>query len=172
VSWARKFLCSFALKTFLPSDPSQVQIADIGDTFEDPLARSVRRRLRVTRNIERGVPVVYSTEKPGDVKLLPLPDEIFNKLREEGGSSDDYAVLPDFRSRILPVLGTLPAMFGNAMASYVALKLADWPGFEPLPAKNRRKIYDHVYRDLRVRDDKVYDTRFVSSTSFLTRPRF
>ena len=44
------------------SDASRVQIADISDTQEDPLARAVRRRLRAL-GIESGLPVVYSTEK-------------------------------------------------------------------------------------------------------------
>jgi hypothetical protein len=41
------------------------------DYIEDPLARSVRRKLK-KRGIVSGIPVVYSTEKPHHVKLLPL----------------------------------------------------------------------------------------------------
>lgn len=139
-------------------DPSRIQIADISQTQEDPLARTVRRKLKLTRNIEHGIPVVYSTEKPGPVKLLPLSDEMYEQLQAPGARPDDYAVLPEFRSRILPVLGTLPAMFGCAMASYVALRLADWPEeeFEPLPSKKRVRMYDRLYRDLRTRDQNVY----------------
>jgi tRNA threonylcarbamoyladenosine dehydratase len=44
--------------------------------------------------------VVYSTEVPGDVKLLPLPEEEFQK-----GDVKELGVLDDFRVRILPVLG-------------------------------------------------------------------
>lgn len=36
-------------------DPTRVQIADISSTYEDPLARSVRRRLRMN-GIMQGVP--------------------------------------------------------------------------------------------------------------------
>ncbi|KAJ3327654.1 hypothetical protein HDU76_011378 [Blyttiomyces sp. JEL0837] len=90
------------------SDPSRVQIADISETFEDPLARVTRKGLRM-KGIESGIPVVYSTEKPS-VKLLPLDE---SKVAE----ADQYATLPTFRSRILPVLGTLPALFGLAMAT-------------------------------------------------------
>lgn len=34
--------------------------------------------------------------------------------------------MPGFRVRIIPVLGTIPAIFGQIMASYVLTKLADF----------------------------------------------
>jgi len=43
---------------------------------------------------------VYSTEVPGEVKLLPLPEEEFQK-----GSVKELQAFDDFRVRILPVLG-------------------------------------------------------------------
>ncbi|CAE7123394.1 unnamed protein product [Rhizoctonia solani] len=64
----------FLTPTSVAYDP----FSDISNTFEDPLARSVRRRLRLD-GIESGIPVVYSTEKPSDVKLLPLPQEEYEK---------------------------------------------------------------------------------------------
>ncbi|ELU42354.1 ubiquitin-protein ligase molybdopterin-converting factor [Rhizoctonia solani AG-1 IA] len=75
--------------------------SDISNTFEDPLARSVRRRLRL-ENIESGIPVVYSTEKPSDVKLLPLPQEEYEK-----GNVHELGAFDDFRVRILPNRGKL-----------------------------------------------------------------
>ncbi|KAI8896100.1 hypothetical protein BC833DRAFT_598844 [Globomyces pollinis-pini] len=116
------------------ADPSRIQIADISETFEDPLARSTRAALR-KMGCSAPVPVVYSTEKAGIVKLVPLDEE---KVEE----ADQYSTLPTFRSRILPVLGTIPALFGNAMASYVLTELA---GFETEPLaikRNKRKIQD------------------------------
>ena len=95
------------------SDPSRVQISDISYTVYDPLARSVRRRLRLL-GIHSGIPVVYSTEAPGDVKLLPLPDEEFQK-----GNVKELGVLEDFRVRILPVLGKI--MLGNPRPDFSPL---------------------------------------------------
>lgn len=86
------------------SDPTRIQIADISDTIYDPLARTVRQRLRAA-GIREGVPVVYSTEVPGDVGLLPLPEEQFAK-----GKVGELATMDDFRVRILPVLGTFPSL--------------------------------------------------------------
>jgi tRNA A37 threonylcarbamoyladenosine dehydratase len=81
------------------SDPTRIQISDISYTMYDPLARSVRRRLRL-QGVSSGIPVVYSTEVPGDVKLLPLAEEEFQK-----GDVKELGVFDDFRVRILPVLG-------------------------------------------------------------------
>ncbi|KAJ3050309.1 hypothetical protein HK097_008719 [Rhizophlyctis rosea] len=129
------------------ADPSRIQIADISDTFEDPLARATRRRLRL-EGVESGVTVVYSTEKPGPVTLLPLEED-------KVANADEYAALPNFRVRILPVLGTLPALFGNSMASHVVTELAGFKT-EPLPIKLRPKTYERLHRDLVNREKDVF----------------
>ncbi|SGZ02722.1 BQ5605_C033g11225 [Microbotryum silenes-dioicae] len=124
------------------SDPSRIQVSDISTTFEDPLARVVRRRLKL-EGVHSGVPVVYSTEKPrDDLGLLPLPEEEFQK-----GKVDELAAIQNFRVRILPVLGPLPAMFGNAAATYVLQALAGFK-MEPLPVKNRHKMAATIHRQL------------------------
>lgn len=119
------------------SDPTRIFIGDISNSTDDPLSRSTRRRLRL-QGIASGIPVIYSTEKPGAGKaqLLPLSDEEFAK-----GDVGELGVLPDFRVRILPVLGTMPAMFGYAAANHVILNIARYP-CEYIPAKGREKLYD------------------------------
>ncbi|KAI8907210.1 molybdopterin-converting factor, partial [Gorgonomyces haynaldii] len=121
------------------SDASRIQIADIASTSEDPLARSTRIKLK-SLGVHSNVPVVYSTEKPGEVSLLPLDESAVEE-------ADQYAVLPTFRARVLPVLGTLPALFGNAMASYVITELA---GFKtaPIAIKHSRKTHEKIYKKL------------------------
>ncbi|CAE6409620.1 unnamed protein product [Rhizoctonia solani] len=130
-------------------DPTRIQISDISNTFEDPLARSVRRRLRL-ENIESGIPVVYSTEKPGDVKLLPLPQEEYEK-----GNVHELGAFDDFRVRILPVLGPLPALFGLHIATYIVCDIAGKPIPNPLPVKNRGKLYEKLARDLLNRENQL-----------------
>ena len=115
-------------------DPSRIQIADLSDTQgnghgrhrarcrraggphpracgvlarrdrcpADPLSKSVRRRLKKL-GIDEGIPVVYSSEMP-DVGLLPLDEE-------QAANKDAYKTLPNFRMRILPVLGTVHTHF-------------------------------------------------------------
>ncbi|KAJ3324445.1 hypothetical protein HDV06_006856 [Boothiomyces sp. JEL0866] len=120
------------------ADPSRIQVADISETFEDPLARSTRGILKM-KNCHAKFPVVYSTEKPGSVKLMPLEE---SKVEE----ADQYSTLPSFRSRILPVLGTIPALFGNAMCSHVLTELAEFPT-EPLSTKGNKRMYERFYKD-------------------------
>jgi hypothetical protein len=156
------------------SDPTRVQIADIANTVYDPLARAVRQRLR-RLGVPAGVPVVYSTEVPGEVGLLPLPEEEFKK-----GKVGELGVLDEWRVRILPVLGALfqsypalstlslpaptrdvdenrkplPAIFGLHIATYVLSELAGKPLANPLVIKNRRKLYERMLRDLQAREAK------------------
>nr|XP_048328432.1 tRNA threonylcarbamoyladenosine dehydratase-like [Ziziphus jujuba var. spinosa] len=67
--------------------------------------------------IDGGIPVVFSLEKP-NAKLLPFK----GPSGEENPS--DYQIVPGFRVHIIPVLGTIPAIFGQVMASYVVTQLA------------------------------------------------
>lgn len=80
---------------------------------------------------------VFSNEK-SDTRLLPLDEEEFQK-----GKVEELATLEDFRVRILPVLGPLPAMFGLAAATYVLCDIAG-KELETLPFKNRKKTYERV----------------------------
>lgn len=101
------------------SDPTRMMVGDISTTTDDGLSRATRRRLKL-RGITQGVPTVFSTEQAGDGKaqLLPLPEDEFQK-----GPVGDLGVLPDFRVRILPVLGTMPAVFGYTVANHVILSI-------------------------------------------------
>ncbi|XP_044429610.1 tRNA threonylcarbamoyladenosine dehydratase isoform X2 [Triticum aestivum] len=83
----------------------------------DNIDTKVRYRLKKDHGIEGGIPVVFSMEKP-KAKLLP-----FQGSKEEETPSD-YQIVPGFRVRIIPVLGTIPAIFGQVMASYVVTQLA------------------------------------------------
>jgi tRNA A37 threonylcarbamoyladenosine dehydratase len=132
------------------SDPTRIFVGDISASTEDPLSRSTRRRLRAV-GVTSGIPVVYSTEKPGPGKaqLLPLPEEEFAK-----GSVGDLGVLPDFRVRILPVLGTMPAVFGYTCANHVILKITEYPT-EYVPAKGREKMYDGILAQLQGSEEKL-----------------
>ncbi|XAR73570.1 hypothetical protein NMG60_11007581 [Bertholletia excelsa] len=100
------------------ADPTRIRLADIRESTNDPLSRAVRHRLRKDYGIESGIPVVFSLEKP-KAKLLP-----FKGLNGEEENPSDYQVVPGFRVRIIPVLGMIPAIFGQVMASYVVTKLA------------------------------------------------
>ncbi len=133
------------------SDPARLQVGDISHTLEDPLSRSTRRRLRLL-GVHSGIPVIYSTEKPSPEKaqLLPLPDEEF-----EAGKVNELSVLPDFRARILPVLGTMPAIFGQAVANYVILEIADYPREAIVGGKGREKMYEQILSGLLALEERL-----------------
>jgi tRNA A37 threonylcarbamoyladenosine dehydratase len=132
------------------SDPSRLFIGDISASTDDPLSRSTRRRLRLL-GIKDGIPVVFSTEKPGPGKasLLPLPEEEFAK-----GNIGELGVLKNFRVRILPVLGTMPAIFGLAVANHVMLSVAKYP-HEYVTAKQRDKMYDGMLGTLMGQEERL-----------------
>ena len=125
------------------SDPTRILMADISQTDEDPLSRVIRRRLRLN-GIDHGIPTVFSSEKPGDGKatLLPLDEDEFQK-----GKVSELGILPNFRARILPVLGTIPAIFGLVLANYILTFLGGYP-VQMNPFKERNKLYGDIYVDL------------------------
>ncbi|EEB07010.1 moeb/ThiF domain-containing protein [Schizosaccharomyces japonicus yFS275] len=140
------------------SDPTRINIADISATAEDPLSRATRRRLRL-RGITEGIRVVYSSEKPDPEKasLLPLSEEEFSK-----GQVDELSVLPEFRVRILPVMGPLPGIFGLTIATHILTTLAEYPT-APISTQSRPRLYDESLKRIHAeaRNDNVHlDYRF------------
>ena len=87
---------------------------------------------------------MFSAEKPDPkkAKLLPLPDEEY-----ERGKVDELSALKDFRVRILPVLGTMPSLFGLTITTWILSNISDKP-LEPIEGKNRIKVYDGIYQSL------------------------
>ncbi|ODQ77687.1 hypothetical protein BABINDRAFT_163397 [Babjeviella inositovora NRRL Y-12698] len=132
------------------SDPTRINIGDISSTEEDPLCRSVRRRLK-KMGINGGIPVVFSAEKPDPRKaaLLPLEEAEF-----ENGPVEELSALKNFRVRILPVLGTMPGMFGLTIATHILTTIAGYP-IEPIEGKNRIKVYDGILQSLAGQQTRV-----------------
>ena len=129
-----------AMGAGIKSDPSRIMVGDISTSFEDPLSSATRRRLRVV-GIKQGIPVVFSSEKPGEGKaqLQPIADKEVEK-----GDVGNLGVLPDFRVRILPVLGTMPAVFGYTTANHVICSLAGYPMEYRVGERGRDKMYEGI----------------------------
>ena len=102
------------------SDPTKMMVSDISATTDDPLSKATRRRLKL-QGVRSGIPVAYSAERPGEGKaeLIMIPEEEYQK-----GNVGDLGALPNFRVRILPVLGTMPAVFGYTVANHVILSIS------------------------------------------------
>lgn len=132
------------------SDPTRVYIGDISTSTDDPLSKATRRRLKLL-GVSHGIPVVFSSEKadPEKAKLLPLPEDEFAK-----GNVGELGILKDFRVRILPVLGTMPAIFGLCVANHIILSISGYP-HEYLTAKNRDKMYDGILAYIQSQEEKL-----------------
>ncbi|CAI0403743.1 unnamed protein product [Linum tenue] len=134
------------------ADPSRIRVADLRESTNDPLSRSVRHRLRKHHGIEGGIPVVFSLEKP-KAKLLP-----FKGPSGEEENPSDYQIVPGFRVRIIPVLGTIPAIFGQVMASYVVTQLAGFQ-VEMEPVVNLdTEHYQMLHQRLIEHEESLYGT--------------
>lgn len=132
------------------SDPTRIIVGDISATIDDGLSRATRRRLKL-QGVTSGITSVFSVEKSGNGKaeLLPLPDEEFEK-----GTVGDLAAMPNFRVRILPVLGTMPAVFGLTVANHVILSITGYP-IEYVPAKGRDKMYEGVFNYVQGFEERI-----------------
>lgn len=133
------------------SDPTSVVVGDISLSTDDPLSRSTRRRLRAL-GVGTGIPVAFSTEKPGPGKatLLPLAEEEFQK-----GQVGELSVLPEFRARILPVLGTMPAVFGYTVANHIICQISGYPTDYNITGKARERMYDSILATLQGLHDRL-----------------
>jgi hypothetical protein len=115
---------------------------------------------------EYAIPVVYSTEVPSDVTLLPLSETELAK-----GAVDELAPLRDFRVRILPVLGPLPAIFGLHIATYVLCDIAGRPLERPVPVRHRKKLYERMWKDLLHRESRIARKQIKLRVSLLLSER-
>ena len=120
-----RMICSLAAGG--KSDPTRLRIGDLGDPMRDPLARKLRATLRKDqvwsyldngaskdggrRHVNRkgvlplgsGIPCVYSTQNP----VCPL-EPLTREQREEGAHA--FGAVENMRVRVMPVLGTVPAL--------------------------------------------------------------
>ena len=98
------------------ADPTRLRISALSDCTHDPLATKIKWKLKKHGVLPEQVMSVFSVEQPM-VNLLPLEEEQKN-------SPQDFGVVDYLRLRVIPVLGTSPSIFGQAMASYVLCSMA------------------------------------------------
>ena len=85
---------------------------------DDDLARALRVKLKENK-VVKGVPVVYSTERTHR-ELLPLKEH-------QKDDPNNFRLLGNYRVRVVPVLGTMPALIAYAAAAYVLCEIAKQP---------------------------------------------
>jgi tRNA A37 threonylcarbamoyladenosine dehydratase len=97
------------------SDPTRLRIGQLSDCINDPLCQKIKWKLKKHGVAAEDVTGVYSNEKPC-VDLLPLTEE-------QAAAPHDFGAVDYLRLRTIPVLGTSPAIFGQAMASKILCAL-------------------------------------------------
>lgn len=80
--------------------------------------RSVRNNLK-QKGIENGVLCLYSNEST-ERKLVDMNED-------QARNPEEYRPLEKMRVRTIPVLGTMPALFGYSLASATLCQLAKDP---------------------------------------------
>ena len=99
------------------ADPTRLHIGALGDALLCPLALKVRTLLRKRAIPDDGITAIYSSETARH-SLLPLTKE----QKDEG--AHNFGAMDQTRTRIIPVLGCMPAAMGMAMASFCLTELA------------------------------------------------
>jgi len=140
--------CITACAAGAKADPTRLHMGLLSDASRDPLAAKMRWKLKQADCSLEEVVAVYSSEQPR-MKLLPLTDE-------QAAAPAEFGIADGFRTRVMPVLGTSPAIMGQAMAAMVLCSLAQQP-FVPQPVatmsiKSRHKLAQH----LKNRERKVF----------------
>ncbi|PWN24176.1 hypothetical protein BCV69DRAFT_280070 [Microstroma glucosiphilum] len=132
---------------------------------DSPLAPSNPRYL---------IPCIFSTEKP-PAQLLPLPEAEFQK---EGGVEMLRALEDgnEWRVRVLPVLGPLPAIFGLSIASWIICDIAGGKGvggvelMQPMESRVRKKAFDKIQRELE-NLERLYPSSSASTSGPSNKPQ-
>lgn len=136
------------------SDPTRLHVGDLSDVVGDKLGRSTLERLRrdhkigLDRKKDLNITAVYSSEKTR-VDLLPLTEE-------QRQHPDAFGTKPNFRLRIMPVLGTMPAIFGMTMATYCLAQLAGKKMYPVATERITYKFKNKAYAAALLRERDVY----------------
>lgn len=113
------------------ADPTKLRIGSLSDCVKDPLASKIKWKLKKHGVSPEEVIAVYSCEKPL-CNLMPLDDEMAE-------NPQDFGAAEYLRLRVMPVLGTSPSVFGQAIAAYVLCTISELVHFEPDPCERMSK---------------------------------
>lgn len=132
------------------ADPTRLRISCLSDCIHDPLAAKMKWKLKKHNVSSDQIMALFSIEMPV-CNLLPLEEEQRN-------APQDFGVVDYLRLRVIPVLGTSPSIFGQALASYVLCQLGNKP-YEPescerLSQNLKRKLKQN-FRNIELRRFKT-----------------
>jgi len=132
------------------ADPTRLHIGELRTASRDPLAAKIRQRLKSAKVPPDwdGLRVVYSSEKLV-MKLAELSDE-------QKESPHLYGAVDHMRVRVLPVLGTMPAIMGQTLASWVLCQIANKPFFPMAGERVGKNVRHKLFQHLRNREKNIY----------------
>jgi tRNA A37 threonylcarbamoyladenosine dehydratase len=163
------------------SDMTRLHISDLRTAAKDPLASKLRQTLKKTMKAARArsnsasrgntpddkileesylddmdqLTIIYSSEKTV-AKLADLTDE-----QKSQGDKSQFGAVDGMRIRVLPVLGPLPAIMGQSLASIALCELGKKPIHQPVTGERvgrnvRHKIFQHFSnREQRIASGKL-----------------
>jgi tRNA A37 threonylcarbamoyladenosine dehydratase len=139
------------------SDVTRLHISDLRTASRDPLASKLRQSIKRLLKGDTSymdemdkLSVVFSSEKTV-VKLADFTDE------QKAQGVHTFGAVDGMRIRIIPVLGTMPAIMGQTLAAMTLCELGNKP-FSPVTGERvgrnvRNRIHQHVKRrELKIRD--------------------
>lgn len=87
------------------TDPTKFQIADISETYMDPMAKIIRRKLKKL-GITKGVPVVFSDESP-----IVIREDVKETVGDANASTRKAQIPPSSNAFVPSVVGLISASY-------------------------------------------------------------
>ncbi|KAK8811520.1 hypothetical protein WA158_003254 [Blastocystis sp. Blastoise] len=163
-------------------DPTRIYIGDISDARGDGLAEKLRFHLKSHGYYQDppslstpfiSIPCIYSTEKPV-VQMLSLEQSKETKKYDDynnKGVSKDINT-SHLRTRVIPVMGCIPAIFGQSMCAYVLSKIGHIE-YTRLTQREKNKNCENTvdYYDVAWLAQQVFHERCVFTNKGITGNR-
>lgn len=153
------------------SDMTRLHLSDLRTASRDPLASKLRQSLKRMRkgkdlsfldDMDK-LSIIYSSEKTV-VKLADFTEE----QKKQG--VHQYGAVDGMRIRIIPVLGTMPAIMGQALAAAALCDVGGKP-FMPVTGERvgknvRHRIKQHLQnREVKIRAEKTQNITETTTTT-------
>jgi len=149
------------------SDITRLHISNLRSASRDPLASKLRQTLKrlllknsessssrngddILEDVDR-LATLYSSEKTV-VKLADITPE----QKEQG--IQNFGAVDNMRVRVMPVLGTMPAVMGQSLAAYVLCELGNKPFFPMAGERVGRNVRHKMFQHLKNREKAIRQT--------------
>ena len=140
------------------SDATRLHISDLRTASRDPLASKLRQSLK--KMLSKDLPylddmdrlsVVYSSEKTV-VKLADFTDE------QKAEGVHHFGAVDNMRIRVIPVLGTMPALMGQSLAALAVCELSG-KSFHPVTGERvGRNVRNRMWQHLKRREQTIQES--------------